>query len=91
VVICCRIGLVMGCEARSGWQVCTLTGHTDTVRSVAISRDGTCIVSGSRDTLLKIWNSATGAEVSTFVLRCGWWGCLFVGWRAANGFEGGLR
>ena len=33
------------------------------VRSVAFSRDGKRIVSGSYDELVKIWNSETGAEV----------------------------
>jgi WD40 repeat protein len=47
-----------------GWQVCTLTGHTDTVSFVAFSRDGTRIVSGSADHLLKIWDAGSGAEVS---------------------------
>ena len=43
----------------------TLTGHTDWVRSVAFSRDGTRIVSGSHDSLVKIWATDTGAEVSS--------------------------
>lgn len=45
----------------------TLTGHTSGVQSVAFSPNGTRIVSGSRDTLVKIWIAATGTEVSTFV------------------------
>jgi WD40 repeat protein len=47
------------------WQVCTLRGHTRAVYSVAISPDGKWIVSGSQDRLVKIWNAATGAEVSS--------------------------
>jgi len=47
------------------WQVCTLRGHTDVVLSVAISRDGKRIVSGSVDGLVRIWDAATGAEVSS--------------------------
>jgi len=46
------------------WQVFTLRGHTGDTLSVAISRDGTRIVSGSGDNLVKIWDAATGAEVS---------------------------
>jgi WD40 repeat protein len=30
---------------------------------VAISRDGTCIVSGSNDKTVKVWDAATGKEV----------------------------
>ena len=43
----------------------TLTGHSDRVTSVAFSRDGTHIVSGSDDKLVKIWNTETGGEVSS--------------------------
>ena len=45
--------------------VCTLTGLAG-VRSVAFSKDGKRIVSGSYDGIVKIWNAATGAEVSNF-------------------------
>ena len=50
-------------EERVRWQVRTLTGHLDYVRSVAFSEDGNRVVSGSNDNLIKIWNSETGAEV----------------------------
>ena len=43
-----------------------LKGHSDMVKSVAISPDGTRIVSGSWDKLVKIWDTQTGAEVSSF-------------------------
>jgi WD40 repeat protein len=45
------------------WQECTLTGHSGEVTSVAFSPDGTRVVSGSWDQLVKIWSSETGAEV----------------------------
>jgi hypothetical protein len=41
-----------------------LPGHSDTVLSVALSRDGKRAASGSEDRLVKIWNAETGAEVS---------------------------
>ena len=44
--------------------LCTLTGHSDSVHSVAYSPDGKHIVSGSYDKTVKIWDSATGKEVS---------------------------
>ena len=50
-------------EERVGWQERTLTGHSHVVKSVAFSRDGKWIVSGSEDTLVKIWDAETGAEV----------------------------
>ncbi|KAJ1483073.1 WD40-repeat-containing domain protein [Baffinella frigidus] len=43
--------------------ISTLTGHSEEVLAVAFAPDGTRVVSGSADTLVKIWNAATGAEV----------------------------
>ena len=40
----------------------TLPGHSDWVQTVALSRDGKRAASGSED--VKIWNAATGTEVS---------------------------
>ena len=67
---CCRWS-----ERRVGWQERTLTGHSRMVLSVAFSRDGKWIVSGSVDKLVKIWDAETGAEVSSFAGgRWGSWG-----------------
>ena len=44
--------------------LCTLTGHSDNVTSVAYSPDGKHIVSGSDDNTVKIWDSATGTLAS---------------------------
>jgi len=53
----------------------TLTGHSGMVLSVDFSLDGNRVVSGSDDNLVKIWNTETGAEVSSFAgLRRVWWG-----------------
>ena len=52
----------------SGEQVCTLTGHSGYVRSVAYSPDGKHLVSGSNDNTVKVWDSQTGKEVN--VLFC---------------------
>ena len=46
---------------------CPVAGHTDEVDSVAFSPDGNRVASGSFDSLVKIWNIETGAEVSSFV------------------------
>ena len=50
-----------------GRQVHTLAGHSRVVLSLALSRDGNRIASGSEDSLVKIWDTATGALVSIFV------------------------
>ena len=49
----------------------TLTGHSDMVQSVAFSRDGNRVVSGSHDDLVKIWDTETGTEVRSHA--CTWW------------------
>lgn len=43
-----------------------LTGHSDVVRSVAISSNGNTIASGSLDKTVKLWNLATGELIHTF-------------------------
>jgi len=50
-----------------GWQVHSLTGHSGDVLSVDFSPDGNRVVSGSCDNRVKIWDTATGAEVNSFV------------------------
>ena len=47
--------------------LCTLTGHSEGVFSVAYSPDGKHIVSGSEDFTVKVWDSQTGKEVSVIL------------------------
>ncbi|MBD0303448.1 MAG: serine/threonine protein kinase [Tolypothrix sp. T3-bin4] len=48
------------------WRlVHTLKGYSDFVCSIAISPDGETLASGSRDNTIKLWNLATGREIST--------------------------
>ena len=54
----------MAQQAGGGEPVCTLTGHSGYVHSVAYSPDGKHLVSGSRDNTVKVWDSQTGKEVS---------------------------
>jgi WD40 repeat protein len=49
-------------DAATGKEMLNLTGHTDSVTSVAISTDGQSIVSGSRDGTIKVWDTRTGKE-----------------------------
>ena len=43
----------------------TLTGHEDSVRSVAYSPDGQRIVTASFDRTAKVWDAQTGQELFT--------------------------
>ena len=52
-------------NAATGQVENTLQGHSDSVRSVAFSSDGSRIVSGSADETVKIWNAATGEVENT--------------------------
>ena len=45
----------------------TLTGHSNSVSSVAISPDGQTLASGSSDNTIKIWNLSTGQEIRTLM------------------------
>jgi serine/threonine protein kinase len=48
-----------------GSLVRTLTGHTDSVRSVSFSPDGSLLASGSWDKTIKLWRVADGSLVRT--------------------------
>merc|ERR1740130_820836 len=55
---------VVVCDAMTGFELHRLTGHTETVMSVAWSQDGT-LATGSRDNTLRIWS-----EDSTGTFQC---------------------
>ena len=50
-------------------ELYTLPGHSNVVRSVALSRDGKRAASAS-DWFVKIWNAETGAEVGAALSEC---------------------
>ena len=47
----------------TGELVKKLTGHSNKVKSVVFSPDGTQIISGSRDETIRLWNVSTGETV----------------------------
>ena len=53
-------------EVTTGKRINILTGHTNTVPSVAFSPDGTIIASGSRDWAVHLWEVETGKRTNTF-------------------------
>ena len=60
----CYIGSrVMGGYDNFDALLSVLSGHTRGVTSVSCSPDGTCIVSGSWDNTVRVWEVATGTEV----------------------------
>jgi len=50
----------------TGSQTAILSGHTNSVRSLTFSLDGTSLVSGSHDNTVKLWDMQTGGVVKTF-------------------------
>ena len=48
-----------------GTLVHAFKGHTNSVRAVAVTPDGQHIISGSDDTLVKVWSVASKSLVST--------------------------
>jgi WD40 repeat protein len=56
----------------TGSPVAVLSGHTDWVRSLGFSSNGTLLVSGSNDKTLKLWDVQTGGVVKTFHGHTNW-------------------
>jgi WD40 repeat protein len=52
-------------DAGSGKSLFELAGHADEVSSVAVSANGTLIVTGSNDHTARVWSAANGAPVAT--------------------------
>ncbi len=52
-------------EQAGGALIRTLSGHTMSVEAVAITKDGSRVVSGSSDKTLKVWDLASGQELHT--------------------------
>jgi len=59
-------------NAITGSQTAILSGHTDWVRSLIFSPDGTSLVSGSDDKTVKFWDVQTGGVVKTFFGHTSW-------------------
>ncbi len=55
----------------TGQEVRSLTGHSNSVKSLAFSPDGKLALSGSMDNTVKLWDVATGKEIRTFVGHSG--------------------
>lgn len=53
-------------NTRSGKILRTCNGHTNSIRFLGFSPDGSMIASGSADNTLKLWDTATGKLIRTF-------------------------
>jgi len=65
-------GKIIILDRITGIQTAILSGHTDSVRSLAFSPDGTSLVSGSIDKTVKLWDVQTGGVVKTFHGHTDW-------------------
>jgi len=69
------VGLVSGeiiiLNGTTGSQTAILSGHTDHIRSLTFSSDGTSLVSGSYDGAVKLWDVQTGGVVKAFYPHIG--------------------
>src|SRR5262249_57417212 len=74
-------------NARTGKEIRTFQGHTDMVQSVAFSKDGKLLVTGSHDKTVRVWDVDTGKEVSSLRYRGVVWSVSFSsdGKRIATG------
>jgi len=66
IAVGCHVGDIFLLDGVTGSQVAALSGHTETVRSLTFSSDGTSLVSGSDDWTVKLWDVQTGGVVKTF-------------------------
>ena len=48
-------------------EVGLLTGHTETVSTIAYSPDGSMLASGSWDDTIRLWDTATGETIKTLI------------------------
>jgi len=71
-----------------GQLIRTLTGHSSSVISVAVTLDGKRVISGSSDSTLKVWNLEPNKEPLTLTGHGGWVNAVAVtpnGKRAISG------
>ncbi|KAI7363754.1 WD40 repeat-like protein, partial [Hortaea werneckii] len=56
-------------DARSGKRITKLVGHTDNIRDVLISEDGSKIMTASSDRTVKVWSTGAGRCMYTLTMH----------------------
>lgn len=56
-------------DARSGKRITKLVGHTDNIRDVLVSQDGSTIMTASSDRTVKVWSTGAGRCMYTLTMH----------------------
>lgn len=56
-------------DPKSGKRITKFMGHTDNVRDILISQDGTTVMTASSDETVKIWSVTAGRCMNTFTMH----------------------
>ena len=67
VAVGSEYGDIIILDAITGSQSAVLSGHTNVVKCIVFSSEGTSLVSGSHDMTVKLWDVQTGGIVKTFL------------------------
>jgi len=59
-------------EPQAAWADIRFEGHSDTIKSMGINRDGKRAVSGSDDKTVRVWDIESGQCIRVFKRPCGW-------------------
>ena len=56
-------------DSRTGKRITKLVGHTDNIRDVLVSQDGTTIMTASSDRTVKVWSTVAGRCMFTLTMH----------------------
>ncbi|KAK5687495.1 hypothetical protein LTS10_001633 [Elasticomyces elasticus] len=56
-------------DARSGKRITKLVGHTDNIRDLLVSQDGSTIMTASSDRTVKVWSTGAGRCMYTLTMH----------------------
>ncbi|PPJ57550.1 hypothetical protein CBER1_06254 [Cercospora berteroae] len=56
-------------DCRTGKRVTKLVGHTDNIRDILVSQDGTTIITASSDRTVKVWSTIAGRCMFTLTMH----------------------